>query len=75
MKRIDGKPIKSILVLVCLLTLSWLFGSVAAKADVVLDWNAIAVSTAIANGQNPVAQTRFGTIAQLAVFEAVECHH
>jgi hypothetical protein len=48
-----------------------LFGSAVAKADVVLDWNAIAVNTAIANGQNPVAQARFAAIAQLAVFEAV----
>ena len=48
-----------------------LFGSAIAKADVVLDWNAIAVNTAIANGQNPFAQPRFAAIAQLAVFEAV----
>jgi hypothetical protein len=48
-----------------------LVGSAIAKADVVLDWNAIAVNTAIANGQSPVAQARFAAIAQLAVFEAV----
>jgi PAP2 superfamily len=42
-----------------------------AKADVVLDWNEIAVNTAIANGQNPFAQARFAAIVQLAVFEAV----
>jgi hypothetical protein len=48
-----------------------LFGSAVAKADVVLDWNAIAVNTAVANGQNPVAQARFEAIAQLDVFEAV----
>jgi hypothetical protein len=47
------------------------FGSAIAKADVVLDWNAIAVNTAIANGQNPFAQARFAAITQLAVFEAV----
>ena len=35
-----------------------LFGSAIAKADAVLDWNAIAVNTAIANGQNPFAQAR-----------------
>ena len=29
------------------------FGSVSPAADVVLDWNAIAVDTAIANGANP----------------------
>ena len=47
------------------------FGSALAKADVVLDWNAIAVKTAIANGQNPFAQARTATIVQLAVFESV----
>lgn len=48
-----------------------LFGSALAQADVVLDWNAIAVNTAVANGQNPFAQARTGAIVQLAVFEAV----
>ena len=48
-----------------------LFGPAISKADVVLDWNAIAVDTAIANGANPVTQARFGAIVQLAVFEAV----
>ncbi|HJU11937.1 MAG TPA: hypothetical protein VJ728_13725, partial [Candidatus Binataceae bacterium] len=42
-----------------------------AKADVVSDWNAIAVDTAVANGANPFAQGRYGAIVQLAVFEAV----
>jgi hypothetical protein len=42
-----------------------------ARADVVLDWNVIAVNTAIANGQSPFAQARFAAITQLAVFEAV----
>src|ERR1019366_7827082 len=51
--------------------LALLFGSAVARADVVLDWNEIAVNTAIANGQNPFAQARFAAIAQLAVFEAV----
>lgn len=46
-----------------------LFSPVAAKADVVLDWNAIAVSTMLS--QNPFAQARFMAITQLAVFEAV----
>jgi hypothetical protein len=48
-----------------------LFGSALAKADVVLDWNVIAIRTAIANGQNPFAQARTATIVQLAVFESV----
>jgi len=48
-----------------------LFGPAIAKADPVLDWNAIAVDTAVANGQNPFAQARFAAIVQVAVFEAV----
>src|SRR4051812_719589 len=39
--------------------------------DAVLDWNAIAVSTLIIQGQSPFAQARFMAITQLAVFEAV----
>lgn len=56
---------------VCMLTATLLFGCVLAPADVVLDWNVIAVNKAIANGQNPFAQARFAAIAQLAVFESV----
>jgi hypothetical protein len=48
-----------------------LLGSSVARADAVLDWNAIAVKTAVANGQNPFAQARYAAIVQLAVFEAV----
>src|SRR5438132_1840674 len=44
---------------------------IAARADVVLDWNAIAMSTVISQGQSPFAHARFLAIAQLAVFEAV----
>ncbi|KAA6457235.1 vanadium-dependent haloperoxidase [Acidobacteria bacterium AB60] len=40
-----------------------------ARADAVLDWNAIAVTTA--HTANPFAQGRFAAIVQLAVFEAV----
>jgi len=47
------------------------FGSAAARADVVSDWNTIAVNTAVANKQSPFAQARYAAIAQLAVFEAV----
>src|SRR5260221_4493463 len=43
---------------------------ITAKADVVLDWNVIAVST-VSQGQSPFAQARFMAITQLAVFEAV----
>ena len=49
----------------------FVFGSMNARADVVLDWNAIAVNTLIAQGVNPFAQARFMSITQLAVFEAV----
>jgi hypothetical protein len=70
MKWMHGAARKRILG-VCMLTATLLFWSVLARADVVLDWNVIAVNTAIANGQNPFAQARFAAIAQLAVFEAV----
>jgi hypothetical protein len=45
--------------------------SIGARADVVLDWNATAVSTLVSQGVNPFAQARFMAIEQLAVFEAV----
>ena len=38
---------------------------IAAHADVVLDWNAIAVSTLTGQGQSPFAQARFMAITQL----------
>ncbi|PYR55330.1 MAG: PA-phosphatase [Acidobacteria bacterium] len=44
---------------------------IAARADVVLDWNAIAMSTVVSQGQSPFAHARFLAITQLAVFEAV----
>ena len=50
---------------------SLLVTATAHASDPVLDWNEIAVNTAIANGQNPLAQARYGAIVQLAVFEAV----
>src|SRR6267378_2082559 len=46
-------------------------GPLAARADVVLDWNAIAVTTLVSQGQSPFAHARFLAITQLAVFEAV----
>lgn len=55
----------------CMLMATLLLGTVVAKADSVLDWNVIAVDTAVANGQNPFAQARYAAIVQLAVFEAV----
>jgi hypothetical protein len=46
-----------------------LISPVAATADVVLDWNTIAVTAT--GGQNPFNQARLLAITQLAVFEAV----
>lgn len=46
----------------------------AARADAVLDWNEIAVTTLLTQpppGVSPYAQARFMSIIQLAVFEAV----
>jgi hypothetical protein len=63
MKRIFG--------LVCGLIVSLLVGTLTAGTDAVLDWNAIAVNTAVANKQNPFVQARSAAIVQLAVFEAV----
>jgi hypothetical protein len=54
-----------------ILTTALFLGSAVCKADAVMDWNEIAVNTAIANGQNPFAQARTGAIVQVAVFEAV----
>jgi PAP2 superfamily len=69
MKKIQGGTTNRILGL-CML-IAALFGAAVAKADVVLDWNVIAVNTAVTNGQNPFAQARYAAIVQLAVFEAV----
>jgi hypothetical protein len=70
MKRIHGNAGKRTLGL-CMLMATLLFRPAIAKADAVLDWNLIAVNTAIANGANPFAQARYAAIVQLAVFEAV----
>jgi hypothetical protein len=66
-----GKASGTLSHLSVVMMLALLFGSTVARADVILDWNAIAVNTAIANGQNPFAQARYAAIVQLAVFEAV----
>ena len=70
MKRMQGRTTKRPFGLYVLLV-TLLFGTAVARADVVLDWNAIAVDTAIQNGANPFAQARYMAIVQLAVFEAV----
>jgi hypothetical protein len=69
MKKIQGDTKNRILGL-CML-IAALFGGAVAKADAVLDWNVIAVNTAVTNGQNPFAQARYAAIVQLAVFESV----
>jgi PAP2 superfamily len=70
MKRMHGDATKRTFG-VCMLMATLLLGPAVAKADAVLDWNLIAVNTAIANGQSPFAQARYTAIVQLAVFEAV----
>jgi hypothetical protein len=39
--------------------------------DPVLQWNAVALATAIAAGKDPIAQQRILSICHLAIFEAV----
>ncbi|MEO7653642.1 MAG: PA-phosphatase, partial [Bryobacteraceae bacterium] len=51
------------------MTTALLLTQAMARADVVLDWNAIMQSTV--SGQAPFPQSRFAAITQLAVFEAV----
>jgi hypothetical protein len=70
MKNMRGRAIKKNVALLGVLVAS-LCASGVARADAVLDWNSIAVSTAIANAANPFAQGRYAAIVQLAVFEAV----
>jgi hypothetical protein len=71
MKGNHGRAVERTFGLLSVLMASLLLASAVASADVVLDWNTIAVNTAIANKQNPFAQARYGAIVQLAVFEAV----
>jgi hypothetical protein len=54
-----------------LIALAVLTTATAARADVVLTWNALTVQTLIGQGQSPFAQARLASIVQLAVFEAV----
>ena len=71
MQNLDRRTIDRPFKFVSVLMLVLLLASAAARADVVSDWNAIAVKTAVANKQNPFAQARYAAIVQLAVFEAV----
>jgi hypothetical protein len=65
------KPMKCFAKSLMILAACVLLAAAPARADVVLDWNAIAVNTIAASGQSPFAQARFGAIVQVAVFEAV----
>jgi hypothetical protein len=67
----ENMSVRGGIIKLCVLTLSMWLVTAAARADAVLDWNTIAVNTAVANKQNAFAQARFAAIAQLAVFEAV----
>jgi hypothetical protein len=63
-----GRRFVSILLVVSAIHIA---SAVPARADVVLDWNAIALRTVVANAQNPFAQARTLACVQVAVFEAV----
>jgi hypothetical protein len=68
MKKMPGDATKRNLGL-CILMATLLFRTAVAMADVVLDWNLIAVNTTAPSG--PFGQARYVAIVQLAVFEAV----
>ena len=68
MKKMVGVATKKTLGL-CMLIATLLFGPAVANADVVLDWNLIAINTT--NPSGPFVQARSVAIVQLAVFEAV----
>ena len=71
MNMLVGRSMERIFKVFSALMLSVVCGSVAARADAVLDWNTIAVNTSVANKHSPFAQAREAAIVQLAVFEAV----
>jgi hypothetical protein len=54
---------------VAALAMLFLLNPVLARADMVLDWNGIMLTTL--TGQTPFASARFAAITQLAVFQAV----
>src|SRR5262249_44666038 len=67
MPQRSARPM-SLLSRVCLMSaivVAFLLNATGARADVVLDWNAIMVTTL--TSQNPFAQGRFAAITQLAV--------
>jgi hypothetical protein len=70
-RRMKNMSVRRGTVKLSVLMLTMWLVTAGARADAVLDWNTIAVNTAVANKQNPFAQARYGAIVQLAVFEAV----
>ena len=67
----SGGTARRILQMAAVVSAAWVVSMpAAARADVVLDWNAIAARTVIP-GQSPFHQARLMAITQLAVFEAV----
>jgi hypothetical protein len=60
---------KTIRLMAGTITTALVFTQAIARADAVLDWNAIMQTTV--SGQSPFHQARFAAITQLAVFEAV----
>ena len=70
-RHLVGREARRILRISWALLFIWMMSTpAAARADVVLDWNAIAARTVIP-GQSPFHQARLMAITQLAVFEAV----
>jgi len=50
---------------------AWAFGTSAARADTITEWNEIMQATVTASPTNPFFQARGNAIVQLAVFESV----
>jgi len=71
MSKTEGRPMMRQLRTSVILVALFACSSIAARADVVLDWNAIAVSTVVSQVPSQFAHARFLAITQLAVFEAV----
>ena len=71
-ENLGGSAARRMLRIVAAMLCIWVvYTPAAARADVVLDWNAIAARTAAVPGHSPFHQARLMAITQLAVFEAV----
>jgi quercetin dioxygenase-like cupin family protein len=62
---------KSLLLMLAATFMACVLGPSAARADTVTDWNEIMQATVSVAPTNPVIQSRWDAIVQLAVFEAV----